>query len=153
MATGAVVLNEGASPMSQRYGGSHSRPEINLTPLIDVLLVLLIIFMVISPVPPRQFEAKVPSTPPMETESDPKGTLVVSMAAGSLELSLNGHPMQVDELATRLADELNKRPAEFRAVFIRAPKRALYREVIRIVDLAKGAGADPTGLLIDYLED
>jgi len=139
--------------MTQRYGGSVSRPDINLTPLIDVLLVLLIIFMVISPVPPRQFETKVPSAPSIESEPDSRGTLVVSMAAGSLELSLNGQPMQADQLSNRLAEELKKRPADLRTVFIRAPKRALYREVVRIVDLAKGAGADPTGLLVDYLED
>ena len=139
--------------MSQRYGGSLSRPDINLTPLIDVLLVLLIIFMVISPVPPRQFETNVPSIPSSEPTPDSKGALVVSMAKGTFELSLNGHVMQVDELVDRLASELKQRPVNLRTVFIRAPKRALYREVVRIVDLAKGAGADPTGLLIDYLED
>jgi biopolymer transport protein ExbD len=139
--------------MSQRYSGSLSRPDINLTPLIDVLLVLLIIFMVISPVPPRLFETKTPSIPPSVEKGDSSRALIVSMAAGTLELSLNGQPMQVDELASQLASELKRRPANLRTVFIRAPKRALYREVVRIVDLAKGAGADPTGLLIDYLED
>jgi len=139
--------------MSRRYSGSLSRPDINLTPLIDVLLVLLMIFMVISPVPPKQLETKIPSAPPARGKPNPPETLVVSMAAGSLELSLNGHPMQFDQLSTRLTEELRKRPADSRAVFIRAPKRALYREVVRIVDLAKGAGADPTGLLVDYLED
>src|SRR5882672_4946656 len=103
---------------NQRYSGSLSRPEINLTPLIDVLLVLLIIFMVISPVPPRQFEAKVPSAD-SDGRSDKPETLVITMAAGTLELSLNGHPMQVDELANQLAEELRKRPAGLRAVFIR----------------------------------
>jgi biopolymer transport protein ExbD len=139
--------------MSRRYSGSLSRPDINLTPLIDVLLVLLIIFMVITPVPPRQFETRVPSAPSVDGKPDTTETLVVSMAAGSLELSLNGHPMQFGQLSIRLAEELRKRPTESRAVFIRAPKRVLYREVVRIVDLAKGAGADPTGLLVDYLED
>ena len=137
--------------MSQRYSGSLSRPEINLTPLIDVLLVLLIIFMVITPVQPANFETKVP-TPSSEGRESP-GILVVSMAAGTLELSLNGQPLQYEQLAAKLADELQKRPVDSRVVFIRAPKRALYREVVRIVDLAKGAGADPTGLLVDYLED
>ena len=139
--------------MSQRYGGSLSRPEINLTPLIDVLLVLLIIFMVITPVQPAKFETKIPSPASEGRTLESSGILVVSMAAGTLELSLNGQPLQFDQLATKLADELQKRPVDSRVVFIRAPKRALYREVVRIVDLAKGAGADPTGLLVDYLED
>ena len=138
--------------MSLRVGGSQ--PSINLTPLIDVLLVLLIIFMVISPAVPKQLETKTPQAGSETPEKDSKrSVLVISMAPSTLELSLNGKPMKADELQTLLAEELNRRPVDMRAVFIKAPKAALYREVVRVIDLAKGAGAVPTGLQIDYLED
>src|SRR5260370_1053969 len=102
-------------------------------------MVLWLVFIRVPFRPPRQVETKGPQ-PQSDGTKAASGILVVSMAAGSLELSLNGHPMQVDKLAIQLADELKKRPADSRAVFIKAPKRALYREVVRIIDLAKGAG-------------
>ncbi|HZS46613.1 MAG TPA: biopolymer transporter ExbD [Blastocatellia bacterium] len=141
--------------MGPKLSGSGAKPEINLTPLIDVLLVLLIIFMVISPISPKQLEAKVPQPPPLDegTSVQVRGLLVVSIAPGTLELSLNGTAMQVDQLRHRLTEELQRRPLELRTVFVKAPKTVLYRDVVRIIDLAKGAGAEPTGLQIDNLED
>jgi biopolymer transport protein ExbD len=75
------------------------------------------------------------------------------MAPGTHELSLNGTPMEVDQLRQRLTEELSRRPLELRTVFIKAPKTVLYRDVVRIVDIAKGAGAEPAGLQIDSLEN
>lgn len=140
--------------------GAHrapaSKPDINMTPLIDVLLVLLIIFMVISPVKPHEFETKIPERPPESSEieiiPDPS-TLVISMAPKTLELKLNDKPMTPDELSRYLTDELKKRPSDKKSIFIKAPKSVPYREVVRVVDIAKGAGAEPIGLQVDYLED
>jgi len=135
-------------------GGTQARPDINMTPLIDVLLVLLIIFMVITPMKPHEFETKVPEKPPDIQDAniipDPL-TLVVTIKK-TLELELNSQPMSRLELATRLKDELDKRPPDKRSIFIKAPTDLPYREVVRIIDITKGAGADPIGLQIDFLE-
>lgn len=132
----------------------EATPYINMTPLIDVLLVLLIIFMVVIPLKPHEFETKVPEKPPEKLPEnvipDPL-TLVVSIKQ-NLELELNSSSMTRTELGTKLKEELDRRPVDKRSIFIKAPKSLPYREVVRVIDICKGAGADPIGLQIDYLE-
>lgn len=151
-------------------------PTINVTPLIDVLLVLLIIFMVISPLKAARFKALVPGEP--ERRQDITAhihTLVVSLDAGG-GLRLNGgDPLGSarDTSALALAlTELFRQRSEGRVfrggaadlsalpeperiektVFVKAPRSISYGEVARVIDGIKGAGANPIGLQIDDLE-
>lgn len=132
----------------------EATPYINMTPLIDVLLVLLIIFMVITPLKPHEFETKVPEKPPEKLPEnvipDPL-TLVVALTK-NLDVELNSTKMTRADLATKLKEELERRPVDKRSIFIKAPKSLPYREIVRVIDICKGAGADPIGLQIDYLE-
>lgn len=132
----------------------EATPYINMTPLIDVLLVLLIIFMVVIPLKPHDFDTKVPEKPPENLPPnvvpDPL-TLVVSIKS-NLDVELNTNPMSRSELGKKLKDELDRRPPDKRSIFIKAPKTLPYREVVRVIDICKGAGADPIGLQIDYLD-
>ncbi|QQS42474.1 MAG: biopolymer transporter ExbD [Acidobacteriota bacterium] len=146
-------------------------PNINVTPLIDVLLVLLIIFMIISPMKPHQFEAKVPAEPdnlPENVEIKPNPlTLVVSINAGDLKVRLNNEEMGDTSDTKSLTDRLTQVFKERtdgrvyregtneveKTVFIKAPKSVRYGDVVKVIDGVKQAGAQPVGLQIDDLSE
>lgn len=155
---------------------SASKPNINVTPLIDILLVLLIIFMAISPLKPTKFEAKVPSEPkpvaPVDAHPD---TLIVTINPDS-SLALNqekdmGTIAEPQKLGNRLSEVFQKRLENQvyaegvelkndlpeiekiqKTVFIKAPRKIPYGEVVKVVDTIKLAGAKPIGLQIDDLQ-
>ncbi len=158
--------------MAMSSNGSSSEgatPNINVTPLIDVLLVLLIIFMVISPLKPSRFEAKVPAEPkPEEQEVDPKPnplTLVVTVNKSDMKLLLNkedaGDVSDASSLTTQLSEIFKDRDTNgvFRegtnevekTVFIKSPRSVKYGDVVKVIDAVKLAGAQPIGLQIDDL--
>jgi biopolymer transport protein ExbD len=138
-------------------------PNINVTPLIDVLLVLLIIFMVIQPQKEAKFESQIPQKPKDEQNNPPppNDTLLVvdvTREGGGLDqqVKLNNRPMQVTELEAALKSILEQRsqnnPEADRTVFIKAPKDKLYGDIVAVIDAVKGAGAQPIGLQIDFLQ-
>jgi biopolymer transport protein ExbD len=136
-------------------GGNKAVPYINVTPLIDVLLVLLIIFMVISPQKPHRFEAKIPEKPPENMQDlppDPLSLLVtVPRAGGGYKLNQT-ELTSLDELNKQLYNALNGRPADRKAVFIKAPQSLNYGEVVKVIDAVKSAGGSPIGLQIEALD-
>jgi len=151
-------------------------PNINVTPLIDVLLVLLIIFMVAAPLKPHRFMAKLPSIPHDNPEVQANiNTLVVTIESDrTLKLNAMSDMGTVDDPAplvtmlTRLFEERAKNHAyrsdmltrldlpEYqrieKTVFIRAPRSIPYGEVARVLDGLKGTGAEPIGLQLDNLK-
>jgi len=144
-------------------------PNINVTPLIDVLLVLLIIFMVISPSKPSKFEAKVPAEPKPDEQNivlkpNPNTLIVFVDRDGKLILNKDdmGNIADSSNLVKSLTDIFNYRDANgiFRegtnetekTVFIKAPRSIKYGEVAKVVDAVKFAGAQPVGLQVDDLE-
>jgi len=137
-------------------GGSGSpTPYINVTPLIDVLLVLLIIFMVISPVKPHRFEAKIPEKPPEQQKDLPPDplSLVVSIPSGANSYKLNTQEAKtLGELGSQLHQALDGRPGDKKAVFVKAPEGLPYGEVVKVIDTIKEAGGSPIGLQIEGLE-
>ena len=166
--------------MSMDAGGGDKKkttavPYINVTPLIDVLLVLLIIFMVITPLKPTRFKALVPSEPPPSQEPVKPNplTLVVSIEKDlGLKLNLDavGSVNDTAPLSQKLAATFQERrqtrayapgmenrmdlPEEERiakAVFVKAPRSMKYVEVVKVIDAIKGAGGNPIGLQIDDL--
>jgi biopolymer transport protein ExbD len=156
--------------MGMSTGGSKdgATPNINVTPLIDVLLVLLIIFMVITPVKPSKFEAKVPAEPKNQQNLDVKPnplTLVVSINGGTKAITLNnqaaGDVSDASALTGLLQETFKRREAEgvFRegtneiekTIFIKSPTSIRYGDVVKVIDAAKLAGASPIGLQIDDL--
>jgi biopolymer transport protein ExbD len=159
--------------------GSSNRavPYINVTPLIDVLLVMLIIFMVVTPLKPSRFKADIPTQrDPNEDVSKLKPnplTLVVSITP-DLQLKLNqdgmGSVNDTSALAAKLQQTFQQRkeqgayselmktrtdlPADQRierTVFVKAPRALKYGDVVKVIDAIKGAGASPVGLQVDDL--
>ena len=146
-----------------------TRPQINVTPLIDVLLVLLIIFMVITPIKPSSFEAKIPSEPKNDGAEANINTLVVSINPDStLRLNHENTISTVEDpgiMIKKLAEIFRLRtenmafasdngaePRIEKTVFIKASHSASYGNVAKVVDAVKMSGAYPIGLQIDDLE-
>lgn len=153
---------------------AEARPFINVTPLIDVLLVLLIIFMAIAPLRPNKFDAKVPSEPDNDKRVQANIHTLVVTVNKDLSLKLNGlsdmgttnDPGKLSAKLVNLFEErkknrafdltLNEKLSDEeriqRTVFIKAPRSLNYNEIVKVIDSLKGAGANPVGLQIDELE-
>ena len=136
--------------------GKHNRktvaPFINVTPLIDVLLVLMIIFMVISPARPNKFDARIPDKREPDKPDEPNLALVVTVNHGG-GYALNTQPAKtLDELQSQLRRALDGRPVDLKAVFLKAPRTVNYGEVAKVIDVMKIAGCAPIGLQIENLD-
>src|SRR5262249_37292552 len=143
------------SSQQERRAHSMTSPKINVTPLIDVLLVLLIIFMVVSPLKPSSFQAKIPSEPRNDGAIAPPSTLVVAIGR-DLSLSLNGEKALASvedpgNLISRLRLIFDQRRENgafdehgevMKTVFIKAPKNIGYGNVVKVIDAVKMAGAE-----------
>jgi biopolymer transport protein ExbD len=151
------------------YKADDATPNINVTPLIDILLVLLVIFMIISPLKPARFETKVPAEPKdedkqMNIKPNPL-TLIVSVGT-DLKVKLNkdefGVTSDTSELGNKLLSIFKERESNLvykegtneieKTVFVKAPKAVKYGEVVKLIDAIKLAGATPVGLQIDDLQ-
>jgi biopolymer transport protein ExbD len=157
------------------HSGNHAKPNINVTPLIDVLLVMLIIFMIVSPLRPARFLTEVPSKPEKNDRVAPPPLGLVVTIKYDRSLMLNstsdvGSIYDTSKLSSMLVDVFQQRlknhayseqlrdridvPEEMRierTVFIKAPRSLPYADVVRVLDGIKGAGANPVGLQIDDL--
>ncbi len=128
-------------------GGKGQKSDINVTPYIDILLVLLIIFMVIQPTTQYDLEARVPNEPP---EDIPENVVVKSDAiVVSVEedgtLRINQDPVTLDQLGTRLFEIFRARANK--NMFVQANADLPFGDVVRVIDVAKGAGVGDIGLL------
>jgi len=154
---------------------AENKPFINVTPLIDVLLVVLIIFMVASPLKPHSFAAKLPVEPDNTPELMPNDKTLVVTIGTDRTLKLNsltdmGSVDDTAKLSARLVSLFEERtknrvyrdsmltrfdlPEAVRiekTVFIKAPRSISYGDVAKVIDGIKGAGADPVGLQLDGL--
>jgi biopolymer transport protein ExbD len=139
---------------------SETKSNINVTPLIDILLVLLVIFMVISPLKSSAFKTKIPSEPidNINVKANLDNLVVTINSTSSLTLNKDEKLGTVEEpsaLIARLSEVFSQRDKNLNAektVFIKAPKTMNYGDIVKVVDAVKMSGASPLSLQIDDLE-
>jgi biopolymer transport protein TolR len=132
--------------MSVDIGASKSKSEPNVVPLCDILLVLLIIFMVITPVLQKGIDIKLPEV--TQPGPDPIGqdvSAVVLTLESDHTLKINQDPIELNLLENRLRDIYQIRANK--TIFIRADETLPYQDVLRIIDIAKGAGVETLGVI------
>ena len=143
--------------LAKRNEGSKVTSDINVTPMVDVMLVLLIIFMVITPLTPKGLDALVPQPPPPNQKQPPPQadrTIVVQLidrgAGQAPALKINQEDTTWDNLQGRLTDIFKTRAEK--VMFVKGDDNVPFADVANVIDIAHASGVDKVGLITAKIE-
>jgi biopolymer transport protein ExbD len=135
--------------MKKRRRRILPRADINVTPFIDILLVLLVIFMTISPTKPLGQKAEVPQPPLPGQHTEPQNTAIVLSMDRNGVIKINQDEIESAQLIRRLQDIFKTRSD--RTAFLQADNDLLFNDVAQLIDAAKAAGVEQLGLMTEHI--
>ena len=135
--------------MGMSVGGKKggTMVSINITPYIDILLVLLIIFMIITPIRQLELDVRVPQASADDGPAVADPNLIVVSISERMDITINGVDQTLGQLGSELFTIYSARANK--DMFISASPSLPYGDVVRIIDIAKGAGVGDIGLLTE----